>query len=151
MTTSDEAMRVVIAVTESSSLQALWRAALDTAKESEAKIVAVYLHDERWQQAASLPFTREISRIGSVADFTAQRAEQLLSETVSRLKEQMQKLAIEADLEIEFEVLPESDRMRAQALIGEGKNVLIAPSYLADRPIYTELAQLDLHILLVEE
>ena len=56
--------RAVIVLTESQSLTALWRAALSSADQPAQDVVVVFLDDERWQRAACLPFTCEISRIG---------------------------------------------------------------------------------------
>lgn len=150
MTADEEGLRVVIAVTETSSVTKLWRTALETLGGAPAEVLAVFVHDERWQRAASLPFTREVSRAGGVADFTTQRANQVFAETVSALQKRVKQLAAEANLNIEFRVLPESDDTLVRAIFGRGKNVLIAPSFLADRPIYAELTQLDLHIQLVD-
>ena len=78
MKITDDKLRVVIAVTASSPLAALWHAAMNLLDESPGQLVALFIDDDRWQRAASLPFTREISRIGgAVADFTVQRAEQV--------------------------------------------------------------------------
>ena len=150
MIRSEDRLRIVIAVTESCSLNELWRSARDAMRGMRAEVTAVFLHDERWHRAASLPFTREISRVGGNVDFTRQRAERILAETVSGLRKEMEQLAAEADIPIAFHVLPESDRGRARALIRSGKNVLIAPAFLAEHPIYAELAQLDVRIELVD-
>ena len=62
-----------ILTTEFSAVAPLWEAALGLLDEAPADFVALIFEDERWQQAASLPFTREISRIGGiVAEFTEQ-------------------------------------------------------------------------------
>jgi len=67
--------RVIIAVTELAPVQQMWGEALQFLDESRAEIHAVFVEDERWYRAASLPFTREISRVSGVtADFTMQRA-----------------------------------------------------------------------------
>jgi hypothetical protein len=149
MSTSDESLRVVIALMESSPVARLWHAAMQAVSGSPAKLIALYLHDERWQRAASLPFTREISTVGgSSSDFTSRRAEQLLATTVSHLQTRIEQLATEAGLSIAFEILPESGQ--AQALVGRGKNIVIGLSDLVEHPIYAELIQLDLQILLIE-
>ena len=151
MKKTNDRLRVVIAVTESSSLPALWRAAMKLMSESPAELVAVFLDDDRWQRAASLPFTYEISRIGgAVADFTVQRAEQVNKDAITRMQHRIEQLASKADLGLEFEVLPESDQNRIKELIGTGHNVLIAPSVITTRPIYARLTRLDCRILLIE-
>ena len=120
MSKSEDSLCVLIAVTETCSLTELWRTVTQTVDGSRAEVVALFLHDERWHRAASLPFTREISRVGgTAADFTAQRAEQILADTVSRLQRQMQQLAAEANLPVAFEVLPESDQARLKTVIGK--------------------------------
>ena len=78
-------VRILIAVTETSPVADLWRAAL-TRREGDAELIALFLSDDRWHRAASLPFTREISRLGAVADFTRQRADQLYRESVERIR-----------------------------------------------------------------
>ena len=150
MTTSEQDLRVVIAMTDSDSLAELWRTAMHIAQGTRAKLVAVFVHDERWERAASLPFTTEISKAGSVANFTLRRAHHLLAETVAAVQKRVEQLAAEADRTIEFRVLPESDANLPDSIVGPGRNILIAPSLLADRPIYAELSRLDLRIELVE-
>lgn len=151
MTKTDDRIRVVIAVTESSPLSALWLAAMDLMRESPAELVALFVDDDRWRRAASLSFTREISRVsGAVADFTVQRAEQINREAITRTQHRIEKLASKADLALAFEVLPESDQQRIKELVGTGQNVLIAPSFITARPFYTHLTRLDCRILLVE-
>jgi hypothetical protein len=151
MKKTDDRRRVVIAVTETSPLSALWRAAMDLMNESPADLVALFVDDDRWRRAASLSFTREISRVsGAVADFTAQRAEQLNKEAITRTQQHIEKLASKADLALAFEVLPESDQKRIRELVGTGQNVLVAPSFIRTRPIYAHLTRLDCRILLIE-
>lgn len=153
MSKSEERLRVLIAVTETCSLTELWRTVTQTVNGSRAEVVALFLHDERWHRAASLPFTREISRVGgTAADFTAQRAEQILADTVSRLQRQMQQLAAEANLPVAFEVLPESDQARLKTVIGKDENkcVLIAPSVLTHHPLLAGLIQSNLRVVIVE-
>ena len=74
---SDTGTRVLIAVTEFSPVDKLWRAALDIIAESPGELLAVFVSEDHWHRAASLPFTLEISRLsGAGAKFTQQRAEQ---------------------------------------------------------------------------
>ena len=150
MTASEKDLRVIIAVTEPTSILGLWRTAMEKLRGARADVLAVFVHDERWHRAASLPFTREVSRAGSVEDFTVQRANQIFTETVSALRDRIEELASEADLNIEFRALPESDEALTQIVVGPGKNLLIAPSLLAKRPLYAMLSRLDLQIELVE-
>jgi len=151
MITTDDRLRVVIAVTESSPLAALWHAAMNLLDESPGQLVALFINDDRWRRAASLPFTREISRIGgAVADFTVQRAEQVNKEAIKRTQQRIEQLAAEADLALAFEVLPEPDQKRIQELVGNDQNVLIAPAFITTRPGYAHLTRLDCRLLLIE-
>ena len=151
MKTTDDRLRVVIAITESSPLEALWRAAMKLMSESPAELMALFVDDERWRRAASLPFTCEVSRIGgAVVDFTVQRAEQVNKEAIARMQHRIEQLASKANLALGFEVLPESDQKRIKELVGSGQNVLIAPSFITTRPIYAHLTRLDCRILLIE-
>ena len=151
MSRHDELSRVIIAMTESSPVAELWQAAMDVARDSQIELVAVYLHDERWEHAASLPFTREISLIGgSSTEFTLQRAEQLVTETASLLRNEIERLASEAGLPVAFEVLPESNRALIQALFGRDKILVVGPPVLAKRPVFGDLRDLAHKILLVE-
>ena len=151
MKTTDDRLRVIIAVTESGPLAALWCAAMNILNESPAELVALFVDDDRWRRAASLPFTREISRIGgAVADFTAQRAEQVNKAAITQTQRRIEQLASKADLALAFEVLPESNQKRIQELIGGGQSVLIAPSFITTRQIYAHLTRLDCRILLIE-
>ena len=149
---SDDKLRVLIAVTEASPLSALWRAAMNLMSESPAEILALFVDDNRWRRAASLPFTREISRVsGAAAEFTVQRAEQLNEEAIKRTQRHIEKLAAQADLSLAFEVLPESDQKRIEDIVGTGQIVLVAPSFITARPIYACLTRLDCRILLIED
>ena len=148
---TDDKLRVLIAVTEASPLPALWRAAMNLMSESPAEVLALFVDDNRWRRAASLPFTREISRVsGAAADFTDQRAVQLNKEAIKRTQQHIEKLASQADLSFAFEVLPESDQNRIEELVGTGQSVLVAPSFITARPIYAHLTRLECRILLIE-
>lgn len=148
---SEAKRRVVIAVSESSPLPDLWREAMNLLGESPSELMALFMDDDRWRRAASLPFTREISRVGgAVADFTAQRAEELNKEAITRMQERLEKLAEEAKLAFDFQVLPESDQKRIEELVGTAQNVLIAPSFIKQRPIYAHLTRCECRILLIE-
>ncbi len=146
-----ESLRILIAVTEFSPVLELWRAAMRFADGTQAEFVALFIDDDRWRRAASLPFTREISRIsGTVVDFTAERAEQVKTEAVTRTHRQLEQLASNADLVLAFEVLSESDQKHIRELLEVGQDILIAPSFITNRPVYAHLAQLDCQVLLIE-
>ncbi len=151
MKTNNDSVRIVIAVTETSPVQTLWRAALDRLREAPAEIVALFLADDRWHRVASLPFTCEISRIGgSIAAFTLQRAEQLNAEAVRRARRDIERLAAEANLALAFEVLSETDSNRIAELAGGSRNVIIAPSFIITQPIYAHFSRLGCRVELIE-
>ena len=154
MTKSEQGMRIdriVIAVTEHAPVQQMWGEALQFLEESRAELHALFVEDQRWHRAASLPFTREISRVsGMNVDFTIQRAIEVHKEAIDRTQKQLQQLAAESDHELAFEVLPESDRGRIRDLVADVQCVVIAPA-LADQPVFNELQKLGCHVLLIEE
>jgi hypothetical protein len=144
-------LRVVIAVTETTPVPRLWKAALKLLRESPADLVTLYVEDDRWHRVASLPFTREILRSGGVpVEFTRQRAEQVSRERATRVRELVQKLAAEANVKPVFEILSESDAERLREFIGSHENILVAPSFISTRPIFTMLSEMNCRIELVE-
>lgn len=143
--------RVVIAVTELAPVQQMWGEALQFLEQSRTELHALFVEDQRWHRAASLPFTREISRLsGMDTDFTLQRAIEVHEEAIDRAQKQLQQLAAESDHELAFEVLPESDRGRIRDLVADVQCVVIAPA-LADQPVFNELQKLSCRVLLIEE
>ncbi len=143
--------RVILAVTESSRVSDLWRIAMRSLEEPQAEFIALFLHDERWHRAASLPFTREISKAGGGStDFTSQRAEQLFSETVARMREDIDALAVEAGVKIDFEALPEADLARTRWIVEGEEIVIVAPAEMTRHPVLTELERFNLRIFFVE-
>jgi len=147
----NEGRRIIIAVTERSPLPALWRVAQEHLAGPHDELITFLVHDERWSRAASLPFTREISRIsGRRQDFTQWRAAQLNDETAARLLCQLQRLAKGAQRRIVLEVLPEREIGDALDRLGVAADVLIVPSELKRRPVYAELVQLRCEILIVD-
>lgn len=144
--------RVVIAITELVPVHKLWREALQYLQGSQAELLALFLADDQWRRVASLPFTREISRLSGLdADFTAQRATEVHNEGIDRARRQLQKLAAEADRELAFVVLPESDQNRVRDIVTETRTVLIVPSILADRPVLAELEKTGCRIVLLKD
>ena len=142
--------RVVIATTALTPVQQLWREALQHLQESHAELLALFFEDDQWHRAASLPFTREISRLrGTDEDFTTQRASEVHKEAIERAQRQLQKLAAEADHEVAFEVLPESDQNRVRDIVTETQTILIVPPGLASRPLFAELAKSGCRIILI--
>ena len=146
-----ETRRIILAVTETSSLDRLWNVVVEHVAGARPKIITVFVSDDRWHRAASLPFTREISRVsGAGEDFTRQRAEQIGTETAGRARERISTLAAEAELDFVFEVLAEHETARVRQVVRVEQDLLIAPSALEDRPVFIELARLNRKILLVD-
>ena len=151
MAKTEVKLRVVIAVTETTPVARLWKAALKLLRESPADLVTLYVEDDRWHRVASLPFTREILRSGGVpVEFTRQRAEQVSREGATRVRELVQKLAAESNVKPVFETLSESDAERLREFIGSHENILVAPSFISTRPIFTMLSEMNCRIELVE-
>lgn len=146
---AESKIRIVIALTESSPVPELWRVAMRIMEEAPADVVALYFEDDKWRRAASLPFTREVSRTGRVSDFSLTRAEEIHRKAIERVQEIVARLAAEAEIPSAFEVLPESDVALVRKFVGS-RNVLVAASQISKRPIYFELNKLDCRILLVE-
>jgi hypothetical protein len=144
--------RVVIALTELAPVRQIWAEALQFLEETRVDLHALFVEDERWHRAASLPFTREFSRVSGVhADFTLQRAIEVHKEVINRAQQQLQQLAAEAEHELAFEVLPESDQERIRDLVEDGQCIVIAPMVLADQPIFKELRELGCRMVLIKE
>lgn len=141
----------MLAVTETSSLQDLWRAAMEHLTGEHAELITVFVRDDRWRRAASLPFTEEISRAnGGSMNFTLQRAEQVDSDAVTRTQGRLQQLATEAEIQLAFEILAEHEAARIHEFVRSESDLLIAPSFFKGQPIYAELARLKCRILLVD-
>jgi len=151
MTTNDEKQRVLIAITDTAPLPEIWRATVAHLSGSSAQLVALIVTDDRWHRAASLSFTREISRLGGYsADFTPRRAQQVDRESITQLQRQVRKLAAEADLPLVLETLSEHDSARIEKLVGAETSVLIASSTITTRPIYAELIRLNCQVQLID-
>jgi leucyl aminopeptidase (aminopeptidase T) len=143
--------RVFLAITETSPLSELWRAVTEHLGDAQAELVTVFVSDDRWRRAASLPFTREISGVsGSSENFTLQRAEQIDKDAVASAQCEIRQLAAEAELQVAFEFLSEHDAAQIHELVKVEQDVLIAPSFFRSRPIYAELTRLRCRILLVD-
>ena len=155
MTTSERKPRadlIVIAITELAPVQQIWRAALQFLEESSAELHALFVEDQRWHRAASLPFTQEISRVGGeYVDFTLQRAVEVHKEAIDRAQRQLQQLAAESRRELAFEVLPETDQNRIRDLVANGDCIVIAPAVLAEQPVFRELRELGCRLVVIEE
>jgi len=146
-TRSDDKTRVLIAVTEFSPVDALWRAALQFAGETQSEMTAVFVRESHWHRAASLPFTREISRLsGSLEKFTPQRAEQVHRDAIERVRALLHRLATESNRAIDFEVIAGIDQPRLVELASRSTSVLIVPSQLMRQPLFAELKKLHCRI-----
>jgi len=151
MARNDDTTRVLIALTESSPVRELWDAAIAQQVHSGADLLALFLAEDHWHRAASLPFTREISRLSGVdVDFTLQRARQVQEESIERAKRLVGKLASDAKLSLAFEVLVESDRKKIRELVSGTRDILIAPSFITRRPYFAEFKKLDCRVLLID-
>jgi hypothetical protein len=140
----------MLAVTEASSLQALWRAAMEHMTGERAELITVFVRDDRWRRAASLPFTEEVSRAsGGSMNFTAERAEEVDRDAVMRTQGRLQQLATDSEIQLAFEILAEHEVTRIHEFVRSESDLLIAPSFFKGRPFYSELARLKCRILLV--
>ena len=127
----NEGRLIILAVTERSPLPALWRVVTEHLENPHDEVVTLLLRDDRWQRAASLPFTREVSRIsGRHTNFTQWRAAQIDDQVAAQLARQLQRLASDAKQRVAFEILSESN---VEALLEERSitaDVLIASAEL---------------------
>lgn len=143
--------RVVIAINELSPINRVWSQALQVLEESRAELHVLFVEDERWHRAASLPFTREFSRFGGlISDFTSQRAVEVHKDAVERSHEQLRRLAAESERELAFEVLPEANQQRIRDLVAGAPCVVIVHAVLADQPAFKELRELGCRIVRIE-
>ena len=150
MATDSDKRRIVIALTETSPVPRLWHAAMAHRAESPADLLTLFLQDERWLRAASLPFTREFPRSGArPTEFTHQRAREVSQETARQAKRLIEQLADKAKTQVMFETVLEPDRGRLIELIGEYQSILIAHDAITALPIYVHFVELGCHIELI--
>lgn len=151
MSQANDKRRILLAITESSSLPELWRVVIENLQSGAAELITLFVSDDRWHRAASLPFTREVSRVGGGSEnFTPQRARQIDEDAVGQKRRELNDLANEVDLKYEFEVLPEHDAARLREFVTFEQDILIVPSFFKSRPIYAELTRLKCRILFVD-
>jgi len=151
MRQANDKRRILLAITASSSLPELWRVVTENLQSGTAELITLFVSDDRWHRAASLPFTREVSRVGGGSEnFTPKRAQQIDDDAVGQKRRELNDLASKVDLKYEFEVLPEHDAARLQEFVTFEQDVLIAPSFFKSRPIYAELTRLKCRILFVD-
>lgn len=149
--TKSEFRRIMLAITESSSLNELWSAVEKHLANEPAELITLFFTDDRWHRAASLPFTREIARLGGgSADFTPQRADQVGEDAVQRARARLQQLAERAKIKLAFEMLKEHELTRLQEFVTSESDVLIAPAIFKGQPLYAELTRLKCRILLID-
>ena len=148
---TNDLRRILLAVTETTPLARLWRAVAEHLANDHVELKTIFISDDRWHRAASLPFTREISRIGrSNVKFTPKRAEQINKDAVDRIRFQLQSLADEAKVQFVFEVLREQQAAQLRDLVSVEQDVLIVPSHLRGWSVYAEFTRLNCPILLVD-
>jgi hypothetical protein len=141
----------MLAVTEASSLQALWRTAMEQLSGEGAELVTILVRDDRWRRAASLPFTEEVCRAsGGSMNFTLQRAEEVDRDAVTRTQGRLQQLSTDSQIQSAFEILAENEATRFHEFVRSESDLLIAPSFFKRRPLYSELARLKCRILLID-
>ena len=143
--------RIMLAVTETSPIGELWQTVTQYSVDREAELITVFVCDDRWKRAASLPFTREISRVGGrSSDFTLTRAEQIHRDTITRTRSRLKELAAGSRIKFSFEIITEREPARIHEFVTSESDLLIVPSFLRQRPIYREITRLKCRILLVD-
>lgn len=143
--------RILLLLTEQSPMQRLWEVVEQQLSDTQGEIVALFVNDERWHRAASLPFTREISRFGGAyRDFTIQRAEELDRDVIDRVRSRLRKLATDVDLQPVFEVVAEREVWQIEKYVKVERDLLVVSAEVRNRPVYRELAQLRCRTLFVE-
>ena len=144
--------RVIVALTETAPIDALWRVTSRWLTTPDIGLVTLYVADDRWQRAASLPFTREVPRTGGPPTaFTMQRAQQVHDAAVKRNQARMQQLAADVKLPLIFEIFADPDKNRLREIVGQRASVIIAPSLIAREPLFAILSQFDCRIELVDD
>lgn len=143
--------RILLVVTDTSPLRRLWQAVEEQLSGTCTEVLALFVDDERWRRAASLPFTREVSRVsGTDRDFTARRAAQIDRDTVGRVQARIQALATNAELQFAFEVLSKYKMKQIHDFVRVEGDVLIASSNLKNQPISNELTRLNCRTLFID-
>ena len=143
---------VLLVVTETSPLDKLWHALLEDLADAQAEVVALYVRDDRWTRAASLPFTREISRLSGGSEvFTARRAAQVVGDMVERAQQRIRQLAADRQLQLVFEILDAQEPQRIRDLVRIEHDLLIAPSVLQFWPDFADLARPERRVVFVND
>lgn len=148
----DTPRRALLVVTETTPVDKLWRVLLEDLADAQAEVVAVFVSDDRWSRAASLPFTREISRLsGGSERFTTRRAEQVVGDMVERVRRHILQLAEDRQMQLVFEILHVQEPNRIREFVRIEHDLLVAPSMLQHWPDFAELARRERRVLFVDE
>ncbi len=151
MNSLEDKRRILLLLTEQSPLQQLWQVVEQHLAGTNSEVVALFINDERWHRAASLPFTREFSRLsGTHRDFTAQRAAELNQEGIRQVEARLRELATSAESQPTFEVLTEREANRIGSYVRVEMDLLVAPADLRNREAFGGLALLSCQILFVD-
>ena len=147
----DEKRCVLIALTEQGPVRQIWQTLLDLLSEgNDSEVVALFVTDDRWDRAASLPFTREVLLIsGSSRDFTPQMAREIVHETAAEIRSELEALAAEAGYRFTFEIVPTGDQTQVEQLTSGTVNVVIVSSELAGSPLHSAFEKICCDIVLV--
>ena len=144
--------RALLVVTETSPVEKLWHALLEDLADAQAEVVAVFVSDDRWARAASLPFTREISRLSGGSEvFTTRRAEQVVGDMVDRVQQRISQLDEDRQMGLVFEILHVQEPQRIREFVRIEHDVLIAPSMLQYWPDFADLARPERRVVLVDD
>ncbi len=150
--TGNDRTRVIVAITESAPIDELWQVVSKWASSPGTELVAVFIAEDHWHRAASLPFTREIARVGgSTTDFSPQRAEYVHRSAIARARELIEQLAASTNRTVDFRVLSSDEDDAVDEVVDERTEVIIAPSLIKRQPVYAKLTRLKCRIELVEE
>lgn len=146
-----ELYRILLAVDERSPLPALWRVVQEHAVVPDTELVTLFVHDDRWRRAATLPFTREVSRLsGRGLDFTPARAAQIDRDVAGHAERELRRLAASTRLKLVFERLAESEAEQVRKFIRVEKDFVIVPDMLRGGRLHAELTRLRCRMLLVD-
>jgi hypothetical protein len=148
---NEDRPRVIVALTETTPIDTLWSVVSQRIQNPDTELVTVFIADDRWRRAASLPFTREIPRMGGTsAKFSMQRAEQIHKAAIQQVHERMKQLAASAHRQLSFKVLTEPNEQGVREVVGERVSMIVAPALISNMPIYLHFSQFNCHIELVD-
>lgn len=152
MAGNDQHRRLLIALTEDTPVTRLWQVMLEHLQDDPTDICALFVIDERWHRAASLPGTLEISRVsGAALEFTRERADQLCRAAVDRVRRDIERMAAESRLRLTFDVLSEVNPEKLRELLPGERNLIITSSHVKLLSAYSAIESLQCHVILVDE